>query len=97
LKLSEQPNQSKSMPTDQNDQNYQIDQIDQINQTEENDQIDLLHRRFGHIGKTSLNKLCDNTNGMNSNIKTNNSFSNCEICLKSKFTSKISRNPPITQ
>ncbi|KAH7559973.1 Retrovirushypothetical proteinrelated Pol polyprotein from transposon TNT 1hypothetical protein94 [Bipolaris maydis] len=40
LKLSEQPNQSKSMPTDQNDQNYQIDQIDQIdqiNQTEEND------------------------------------------------------------
>lgn len=74
----------------------QSDLSEQFNQSksiEQNDQISLLHRRFGHIGKTSLNKLRENTDGIKSNIKTSNSFSNCEICLKSKFASKISRDP----
>ena len=56
----------------------------------------MLHRRFGHIGKTSLNKLSENTNGITSNIKTKEAFSNCEVCLKSKFSSKISRDPVTT-
>ncbi|XP_014550155.1 hypothetical protein COCVIDRAFT_116309, partial [Bipolaris victoriae FI3] len=37
-----------------------------------------------------------NTNSTKLNIKTSNSFSNYEICLKSKFTSKISRDLILT-
>ena len=55
--------------------------------------MSLLHRRFGHIGKTSLNKLSENTKGVKSNAKASTGFNNCEICLRSKFTSKISRDP----
>ena len=68
-------------------------QSNQPDQSKPEDQMSLLHRRFGHISKTSLNKLSDNTKGVKSNIKTSTGFSNCEICLRSKFASKISRDP----
>ncbi|KAL6154143.1 hypothetical protein ACJBU6_07428 [Exserohilum turcicum] len=71
-----------------------ISQSNQSDQSKTDDQTRLLHRRFGHIGKTSLSKLSENTNGIKSNIKNDMTvINNCDICLKSKFTSKISRDP----
>ena len=39
-----------------------------------------------------MNKLSKNTKGITLNIKTKEAFSNCKVCLKSKFSSRINRD-----
>jgi hypothetical protein len=51
----------------------------------------LWHQRLGHINNYALEKIKSNTLG--ANIINNPNVKDCEICIRSKLTSKISRNP----
>ncbi|RKF63762.1 hypothetical protein OnM2_023091 [Erysiphe neolycopersici] len=57
--------------------------------------IDLndLHARMGHIAAPSITRLINNTEGYNKITNDDKiDLSNCEICLRSKFTNKINKS-----
>ena len=68
-----------------------------INQTESHNikTIDLkdLHAKMGHIAAPSIAKLIHNTQGYNKVTNNKNiDLTDCEICLRSKFTNKINKS-----
>jgi hypothetical protein len=61
------------------------------------DIVELWHKRLGHIGSSTIEKLLDTVEGIDlSEIKLNKSLfksKTCPICLEAKLTSKVSKKP----
>ena len=62
-----------------------------------NNSIELLYNRLGHINLNAIKKLKDNTIGINLDLKDINNaritLDNCIICIKSKLTKNINKDP----
>ena len=84
-------NKLATFATTKSKANITINNIEVINSTS----IDTitLHRRLGHIGYNALSKVNSNCLGID-NISINNRLiEDCIICLKAKFTKKVSKKP----
>ena len=77
--------------------NKAIELASNTQQEQKLDKTTLLHKRLGHIGTNSLNKLVQNTKGLDIKVDTSKSFKDCITYLESKQTSNISREPITTK